>query len=597
MISSAATRRLRFLHSRGTPGPGAILGPLLLLGVIGGCGSERAEARPDGALRVAYVAPPGAVAALRGAALGAEEVLHAAKLVGRPFFVLTATSTSPPEAAAAARALVRQGAFAVIGGFDEASCRVLDELATEENVLFVNVGCRQDRLRHELGPNTFHVQATETSYREMIGDASGEPMLWHGELIRYGAGQLNARFVRRFGRPAGGDEWASWMAIKLLWEAALRADGTDARSLASFLVGPGAEFDGHKGQPLAFRREDHQLQQPLYLPFARRVSSDAPQASEAAAPRAPLDLPTGRPLILVSNEGSGDMAILDAATHRLLARIPVGSRPRGIHLSPDGLHAYVALSDAAPTRETDRDAIAVIDLRTGEVVRRYPAGTDPEQFGLSPDGNHLYASNEDAGLVSVTDLRMGEVIAQLPVGIEPEGVAVSPDGRWVYVTAETSNTVSVIDTRRNAVAASFLVDVRPRAAAFSPDGATAYVTNEISGTVSIVDARAHQVVAVVELPDERAKPVGVIVSPDGRWIYVANGHGHSVSVIDARTRQVAATIPVGRRPWGIDLSADGGLLYTANGGSDDVSVVDTRTRRVVATVSVGQRPWGVAFRR
>src|SRR4051812_45992073 len=49
-------------------------------------------------------------------------------------------------------------------------------------------------------------------------------------------------------------------------------------------------------------------------------------------------------LICVSNEKGGDVTLIDGATRRALATIPVGKRPRGIHPSPDGRTLYVALS-------------------------------------------------------------------------------------------------------------------------------------------------------------------------------------------------------------------------------------------------------------
>src|SRR5436190_10141817 len=48
--------------------------------------------------------------------------------------------------------------------------------------------------------------------------------------------------------------------------------------------------------------------------------------------------------ICVSNEKSGDITVLDGATRKLVATIPVGKRPRGIIASPDGNRLYVALS-------------------------------------------------------------------------------------------------------------------------------------------------------------------------------------------------------------------------------------------------------------
>src|SRR5690606_6546130 len=65
--------------------------------------------------------------------------------------------------------------------------------------------------------------------------------------------------------------------------------------------------------------------------------------------------------IYVSNERSGDVSVIDAATRKVVRTIEVGSRPRGIHLSPDGRRLYVALSDDSPMAEPDADAIAGID--------------------------------------------------------------------------------------------------------------------------------------------------------------------------------------------------------------------------------------------
>jgi YVTN family beta-propeller protein len=48
--------------------------------------------------------------------------------------------------------------------------------------------------------------------------------------------------------------------------------------------------------------------------------------------------------IFVTNEKSGDLTIIDGAENKVLATIPVGKRPRGIRVSPDGSTVYVAVS-------------------------------------------------------------------------------------------------------------------------------------------------------------------------------------------------------------------------------------------------------------
>ena len=540
--------------------------------------------------------------AWRGAMLGTEEVQHAAELIGRDVEVLTASVNTAADAAAAAIDLAERGASVIIGGFDAASCTALAQVAEERRLLYLNSGCGSDALRGR-GDYTFHVQASDALRRSAVGGVPAERLesrvVWHGALGRYGAAQLNRRFRERFGADAGDDAWAAWMAMKIAWESAQQAQAADAPALRAHLLSDGAEFDGHKGQPLAFDPGTRQLMQPLFdAPAAGLATHDdaARQVSVDGADALRAAVAADRPLALVSNEGSSDVAVIDLRDATIIARFTLPARPRGIRSSPDGRHVYVALSDDAPSLESDADAIAVIDLAQARVVRMHAAGTDPEQFALSPDGARLYSANEDAGTTTISDLRSGEIIATLVVGIEPEGVAASPDGRWVYVTAETSNTVSVIDTDRNAIVASFLVGVRPRAAVFSPDGTRAYVTNEISSTLSVVDVAQHEVIATVELARGAAKPVGVVTAPDGSRIFVANGHAASVSVIDAATLRETALIPVGQRPWGLAIGRDGRTLYTANGGSGDVSVIDLATLRVTGTIPVGDRPWGLTLR-
>ncbi|HET9983375.1 MAG TPA: ABC transporter substrate-binding protein [Longimicrobiales bacterium] len=127
------------------------------------------------------------------------------------------------------------------------------------------------------------------------------PTMWYHERKPFGASSLSARFQERFGRAMDPLGWAGWLAVKVAWEAALRAGTNEPAGLAAFLEGPRAEFDGHKGVPLGFRPWDHQLRQPLYLVRARteipdrwdvfEVVAELPRAKpgEAASPRELLD--------------------------------------------------------------------------------------------------------------------------------------------------------------------------------------------------------------------------------------------------------------------------------------------------------------------
>src|SRR5205085_1429183 len=287
--------------------------------------------------------------------------------------------------------------------------------------------------------------------------------------------------------------------------------------------------------------------------------------------------------VYVSNEASDDVAVIE--NDAVVARIPVGKRPRGIRLGPGG-KLYVAVSGsprAGPgQREEDlpppdraQDGIAVVDLARGAAVGRLPGGPDPESFDLSPDGRFLYVSNEDAAALSVVDIEAARIVRTVKVGAQPEGVTVSPDGRAIYVTSEENNEIDVVDAATFRLLARPAVAARPRAVVFTPDGKRAFVSAEQGGAVDVIDTRTRRRTGRIRIEGQGAKPMGLAMSRDGARLYVSTGRGGAVACIDVRAAKVVRTFEsVGPRPWGIALSPEQDRLYTANGPSHDVSVID-----------------------
>jgi len=104
--------------------------------------------------------------------------------------------------------------------------------------------------RYHVGASQQARAAALASWRDPRAHAAVE---WHPKLTKYGAEQLNARFLQRFGQPMDAAAWTSWMLVKIAVDAQLR----------SVAVAEG-RFDGHKGVPLAFGTDRH-LIQPLCL--------------------------------------------------------------------------------------------------------------------------------------------------------------------------------------------------------------------------------------------------------------------------------------------------------------------------------------------
>ncbi len=314
--------------------------------------------------------------------------------------------------------------------------------------------------------------------------------------------------------------------------------------------------------------------------------------------------------LYVSVEDGGEVVVVDPAHAEVVARIPVGKRPRGIKLSKDGKTLYVALSGSPrggpgvdesklPPPDRSADGIGVVDLATRKLVRTLPSGQDPESFDLSRDGKTLYVSNEETAEMSVLDLRTSQVTHRIPVGKEPEGVTVRPDGKVVYVTSEEENEVVAVDTHALKVLAHIATGPRPRNIAFTRDGKTAFAGSENGAMLTVVDVAKNAPDGTIKI-EPKAKtvlgprPMGLAFSPDGKELYVSNGRGESVAVVDVAARKVARLIDgVGARPWGIGVSHDGKWIFTANGPSGDVSVIEAATGKIDKRIKIGGLPWGL----
>jgi YVTN family beta-propeller protein len=323
--------------------------------------------------------------------------------------------------------------------------------------------------------------------------------------------------------------------------------------------------------------------------------------------------------IYVSNEKSGDVTVINGSDNQVVATIPVGKRPRGIHAGPDGKTVYVALSGtpiAAPPQldakgnpifqkgkddddddsvksDKSADAIGVVDVGQRKLTRKISGGSDPEEFSLSKDGKKLYVSNEDVKAASVIDIAAGKVEHIVAVGQEPEGVATAPDGKRFYVTCEAGGEIYAVETAGYTTVGHFKVNVRPRSMAFLPGADIGFIPSESTGELNVVDTANLKVLKVIALP-AGSRPMSVKVASDGRKVYVSNGRAGTVSVLDSHTYELLNTIKVGVRPWGMALSPDGKFLYTANGPSNDVSVIDLGTNKEIARVKAGASPWAVA---
>jgi ABC transporter substrate binding protein (PQQ-dependent alcohol dehydrogenase system) len=101
---------------------------------------------------------------------------------------------------------------------------------------------------------------------------------WSPVSEQWGATQLQSRFEKLVGRRMGAVDYAAWVAVRAIGEAAIRAKSSDPATIGAYLRGPDVALAGFKGQGQTFRDWDGQMRQPILIAGPRLLVSVSPQS-------------------------------------------------------------------------------------------------------------------------------------------------------------------------------------------------------------------------------------------------------------------------------------------------------------------------------
>lgn len=285
------------------------------------------------------------------------------------------------------------------------------------------------------------------------------------------------------------------------------------------------------------------------------------------------------PKAYVGNFKDNTVTVIDTASGRATATIPVAAGPHGMGMAPDGGRVYVS-GDASTT-------VSVIDTYRDRVAGIVEVGQGPHGVALTPDGRTLLVAVNGTDRVAFVDTGTQAVLATVPVA-KPHTIAIRQDARVAYVSSQDPGhfALAVIDLEKRAVVRSVPVDKPPRDLEFGADGKFLYFTLAGVNAVQVLDPASDRVVATI--------PTGV--SPHYANLFknatvglvIVQGPGELL-LFDPATNQPLRSITVGKQPHWVATASDGKTAYVPNEGSNDLSVVDLATGKT-STIPVGNAP-------
>ncbi|WP_159966597.1 ABC transporter substrate-binding protein [Profundibacterium mesophilum] len=113
--------------------------------------------------------------------------------------------------------------------------------------------------------------------RPVLGAAGLRPVTFHGAHEAWGATQFQRRFEALSGRYVREEDYQTWLALRIIGEAAIRTNEAGAAALRDYMLGSAFELAAFKGQKVTFRSWNGQLRQPILLYDGRITASVSPQ--------------------------------------------------------------------------------------------------------------------------------------------------------------------------------------------------------------------------------------------------------------------------------------------------------------------------------
>ena len=267
----------------------------------------------------------------------------------------------------------------------------------------------------------------------------------------------------------------------------------------------------------------------------------------------------------------GVVSVIDTTSNTLVKEIDVGTNPRALAVTPNGLKLYVLNQGA--------NSVSVVSTATDTVTATIPVALSPSTLVIAPDGSEVFfanVSNTLAGQVSVintiSDTVVADVMTTPAFGGAPFELAMNASGTILYTVNREAGTVSAINVATRAVVAAIPVGYLPNGAAITPDDGLLYVTNSGDSTVTVIDTATNAVLTTIAVAP--GLPRGIAVTPDGSEVFVGDAGGGPVSVIETATNTVTETVVVSGGIYDVLTSPDGARVYVVGAAVDTVDVIE-----------------------
>jgi YVTN family beta-propeller protein len=333
--------------------------------------------------------------------------------------------------------------------------------------------------------------------------------------------------------------------------------------------------------------------------------------------------------LLALSKQDHTLAIVDPATLKVLARVPVGDDPHEVVASSDGRTAYVSNYGFGRFH-----TLTVIDLVHQKPLTVVDLGALRGPHGLFFTEGKVWFTAEAAKCIGSYDPNSAKIDWIMGTGQNRTHMLyVLPGARKIVTTNVNSATVTILEKTEGPAGSppsgqprepsgppgqsaglppppmngpqgpppgppggdwnETVVPVGRGSEGFDvlPDGSQAWVANASDGTVSVVDLVQKKVTATLAANARGANRLKF--TPDGKLALISAGA--NLVIFDVTAQKEVKRIALNQGGGGgIQIQPDGRRAYVAS-AQGDVSVIDMASLEIIGHIDVGPNPDGLAW--
>ena len=303
--------------------------------------------------------------------------------------------------------------------------------------------------------------------------------------------------------------------------------------------------------------------------------------------------------LLVLSKGDLTLSIVDAATLKVIARMPSGPDPHEVVASADGKTAYISNYGGGAF-----NTITVVDLVAHKTTGAIDLGALRGPHGLMFIGGKVWFTAEAAKAVGSYDPATKQIDFVLGTGQNRTHMIYVIDDLQRIITSDVSSaTITIIDKTANGGRGpnsapmgnweETHIPVGRGAEGFDVAGSQLWAANAQDGTISILDLTSKKVTQTLDANVKSANRLKF--TPNGKLAFVSVLNGADLSIFDVATRMLKKKIPIGKGAAGIEMQPDGQRAFVACTPDSYVVVVDLKSLEVTGHIDAGKNPDGLAW--